>query len=664
MADYRLSQSGDEVQEILNNSTPQADLNAETERAQQAEHQLQTNIDSEEQSRQQADTTLQQHIDSEAQTRQQDDTALHLFIQQVQGSLINYYLKTETYSANQIDQMLAAIKQFRYQVVDVLPTPSAETMGIIYLVPSAHAVSGNIKDEYITLTRDEGSGVIYYFEQIGETAIDLSNYYTKAQTNAEISAAINTAIANYYTKQEVDALIANFITRTVSDLTNYYLKSETYTQAEIQQLIAAIKQFRYQSVAELPTASADTMGIIYLVPSTNPQTQNVKDEFITISATDQGTTTYSWEQIGSTTIDLSGYYTSQQTDAAINTALASYSTTTQMTTAINTAVSGKQNAITDGAIIGLGYGVCSTAAATPAKEVTIANFLLFANMPITVKFTNSITVANATLNISLTGAKPLFMEGTALNQYVVRAGMTATIIYDGTNYNIVQLGYAKNTLSSHIVDMGLPSGTLWAKENIDISQTDGFAVSEFQYECSFFSWGNIAGHNPISDSAFSYDFGSENTGPYASTPGSQLSGNVPVNPMYDIARAICGDPWRMPTATEFQELIDNCDFVQADGETVVSGSNKLVTVNGIVGIYLKSKTNGNLLFFPCSGLGYGTSWNYRTANGYYWSGSLASDAAKGLHLRFYSGGVNPQYTLNRFHGFSGRAVQHVVQPSE
>ena len=334
MADYRLSQSGDEVQEILNNSTPQSELTAETERAQQAEQQLQTNIDSEEQSRQQADTTLQQHIDSEAQTRQQDDTALRLFIQQVQGSLINYYLKSETYSATEINAMLAAIKQFRYQVVDQLPTPSADTMGIIYLVPSAHAVSGNIKDEYITLTRDEGSGIIYYFEQIGETAIDLSNYYTKAQTNAEISAAINTAIANYYTKQEVDALIANFITKTVSDLTNYYLKSETYTQAEIQQLIAAIKQFRYQSVAELPTASADTMGIIYLVPSTNPQQQNVKDEFITISATDQGTTTYSWEQIGSTEIDLSGYYTSQQTDAAIASALASYSTTEQMSAAI------------------------------------------------------------------------------------------------------------------------------------------------------------------------------------------------------------------------------------------------------------------------------------------------------------------------------------------
>ena len=315
MADYRLTQSGDEVQEILDNAVMQSQLNAETERATGKENQLQNNIN-----------TVQQNLNTEAGTREQDDNALRLFIQQVQGSLVNYYLKTQTYSANEIDQMLAAIKQFRYQVVDQLPTPSAETMGIIYLVPSAHAVSGNIKDEYITLTRDEGSGVIYYFEQIGETAIDLSNYYTKAQTNAEISLAINTAVANYYTKQEVDGLIANFITASVNNLVNYYLKSETYTQAEVQQLIAAVKQFQYQSVSELPVASAATMGIIYLVPSTNPQQTNVKDEFITISLTDQGTTTYSWEQIGSTTIDLSGYYTSAQTDAAINTALASYST--------------------------------------------------------------------------------------------------------------------------------------------------------------------------------------------------------------------------------------------------------------------------------------------------------------------------------------------------
>ena len=309
MADYRLTQSGDEVQEILNQAATKAEviantqaINAETERATGAEGSLQQ------------------------------------LIIQVQNSLFNYYLKTETYSATQIDQMLAAIKQFRYQVVDQLPTPSADTMGIIYLIPSAHAVGGNVKDEYITLSRNEGGETIYYFEQIGDTAVDLSNYSTTAQMNAAIAAALQA----YYTKTQVDALIANFITRSVNDLVNYYTKSQTYTQAEINALIAAVKQFRYVSVQTLPTASADTMNVIYLVPSTNPKMQNAKDEFITISATDQGTTTYSWEQIGTTTIDLSDYYTKAQTDAAItaalNTALAAYSTTVEMNAAIVSAI--------------------------------------------------------------------------------------------------------------------------------------------------------------------------------------------------------------------------------------------------------------------------------------------------------------------------------------
>ena len=89
MADYRLKQSGNEVQDILDTAAMRAQLTAETERAQQAEQQLQTNIDSQAQSRQQADTTLQQHIDAEAQTRQRGDAALNQLIQPVQASLIN-----------------------------------------------------------------------------------------------------------------------------------------------------------------------------------------------------------------------------------------------------------------------------------------------------------------------------------------------------------------------------------------------------------------------------------------------------------------------------------------------------------------------------------------------------------------------------------------------
>ena len=98
-------------------------------------------------------------------------------------------------------------------------------------------------------------------------------------------------------------------------LTAYALKSQTYTKAQVDDIVAAVKQFEYEVVAELPTASAATKGKIYLVPSSNPKTQNVKDEFITTE--DNGV--FAWEQIGTTTIDLSDYYNKHEVDTKLAT---------------------------------------------------------------------------------------------------------------------------------------------------------------------------------------------------------------------------------------------------------------------------------------------------------------------------------------------------------
>lgn len=141
---------------------------------------------------------------------------------------------------------------------------------------------------------------------------------------------------------ELQLALASFITATAQNLAYYYLKSETYSASQVDQMLAAIRQFQYEAVQTRPTPSAQTVGKIYLVPSANPQTQNTKDEYITLTTVEEGTTTYSWEKIGSTTIDLSNYYTKAQTDsaiaAALQTALASYSTTAQVSTMISTAI--------------------------------------------------------------------------------------------------------------------------------------------------------------------------------------------------------------------------------------------------------------------------------------------------------------------------------------
>ena len=76
MEDYRLEQSGQEVQDILNGAAMQTDLTAETERATDAEQTLQGHIDDEELRAKGAESTLQDHIDDEAAARQGADSTL------------------------------------------------------------------------------------------------------------------------------------------------------------------------------------------------------------------------------------------------------------------------------------------------------------------------------------------------------------------------------------------------------------------------------------------------------------------------------------------------------------------------------------------------------------------------------------------------------------
>lgn len=317
--------------------------------------------------------------------------------------------------------------------------------------------------------------------------------------------------------------------------------------------------------------------------------------------------------------------------------------------------------VQDGAKTGSGYGSCSTDATTVAKVATLSDFILIKNVPVSILFTKAVGVANATLNINSTGAKPMYYLGTAIQPGIIRPNTIVTFVYDGTNYNIVGIaGLEQSEDPSDLwVDMGLPSGLKWAKRNIDITQANGFAASEYQYECSFVSWGNTDMHNPTTTSSFGdYTWGTANdTEPYVSSHGAALTGNIA--PSFDAARVNLGAPWRMPTTNEFAELFNSAytKFIDANGDDIDSSvTNKLITMNSVVGIRLKSLVNGNIIFFACSGHGNGTSWYGRGSFGYYWASSLGSSTG-GRNLVFYSGGVNPQGSSGRYYGFAVRAVQ-------
>lgn len=92
---------------------------------------------------------------------------------------------------------------------------------------------------------------------------------------------------------------SNFITNAVSDLTNYYTKANTYTKTEIDNKISALKTISIQVVASLPATGES--NVIYLVPKTGTGT-DVHDEYVWVAANSK------FEKIGSTDIDLSGYW--------------------------------------------------------------------------------------------------------------------------------------------------------------------------------------------------------------------------------------------------------------------------------------------------------------------------------------------------------------------
>lgn len=285
----------------------------------------------------------------------------------------------------------------------------------------------------------------------------------------------------------------------------------------------------------------------------------------------------------------------------------------------------------DMATLGYGYGVCTTAGATAAKTVSMTNTVLTPGGIIAVLFENAFTASSPTLSVNGSAAKPIKLFGNAMPMGKVKHNTILVMNYDGTNFNVISIESQVAPAPDGAVDLALPSGVLWADKNIGASTPyeDGL----------YFSWGNITGHTGDDG----YDFGTSNDGPYASTDGAALTGNIPTNTTYDAARHNMGVPWRMPTVGEFQELNANCDSEWTDED-------------GVAGRRFTSRINGNSIFFPASGYRYGTGLFNRGAIGGYWSASLSS-AVHGYDLDFDSGGVNPASNNYRFHGFSVRAVQ-------
>ena len=178
----------------------------------------------------------------------------------------------------------------------------------------------------------------------------------------------------------------------------------------------------------------------------------------------------------------------------------------------------------------------------------------------------------------------------------------------------------EQTKQYEYVDLGLPSGLKWAKCNIG-------AETETEYG-DYFMWGSTTPntnttcdweHAPFNNGSDSYD-----EEYFTSHKSEWLDDNGNLKTEFDVARAIMGGDWRMPTKAEIQELLDYT-------------SNKWTGVNGVYGRKFTG-SNGNSIFIPAADFRSGSSFYGREDyNGDIWSSSLFTSRPKNAwYLNFFS----------------------------
>lgn len=86
----------------------------------------------------------------------------------------------------------------------------------------------------------------------------------------------------------------------------------------------------------------------------------------------------------------------------------------------------------------LGHGLAISTNSGTTLTATLANYNLTTGGIVAVKFSNAVP-ANATLNINNKGAKAIYYRNTAISNNIIRAGDTATFMYNGSQYHLLTI---------------------------------------------------------------------------------------------------------------------------------------------------------------------------------------------------------------------------------
>ena len=188
------------------------------------------------------------------------------------------------------------------------------------------------------------------------------------------------------------------------------------------------------------------------------------------------------------------------------------------------------------------------------------------------------------------------------------------------------------------IDLGLPSGTLWATCNVGAMHPE---------ECGgYYAWGETEEKSEYSWETYKWCNGSSNTMTKYCTDSTcgAVDNKTILESEDDAAHTKWGGDWRIPTTNEQQELIDNCIWT--------TGS-----LNRVNGYWVTSKNNGKSIFLPAAGCKEGRDIHYRGIFGYYCSEALCNSNYSAHNIRFYNNHISRD-EYGRFTGITVRPVCH------
>ena len=270
-------------------------------------------------------------------------------------------------------------------------------------------------------------------------------------------------------------------------------------------------------------------------------------------------------------------------------------------------------------------------------------------------------LAIAALPLSPTDAAAQFYvvadDGSVL--YRMESGTPAYVTFENPNPYNGTVGTA--------VDLGLPSGTLWADHNIGATNPEdygdyyawGETAAKETYNWTTYKWMNPAVNDLAGCTKYQFADGQTDCVWYDSEGNFIGDGKTELETSDDVASQTWGGKWQMPTQAMIQELISQCYWVWT---TTYNGK----SVSGYI-VY-KAKTDSDYdvatdphIFLPAAGSRWGSELLRAGSYGYYWSRSLNPNSSNGAcSLGFGSDDVWDDNASRRFSGF---AVRPVVLPA-